>query len=211
MDVGVVDIDSLVLDPQNLRAHDQINIDVIKGSLKRFGQQKPIVVGRDRVVIAGNGTLTAARELGWKKISVSWSELEGSERTAFGVVDNRSAELATWDTHLAESLGSLYAEDPELLNVAGFTFDQLEEMTCELEDVVPDSYTDDDDDDEEQELEIKAEAQLGDTLEINKHTLFCGDCVEMLRKMDDNCVDSCLLYTSPSPRDRTRSRMPSSA
>ena len=24
-------------------------------------------------------------------------------------------------------------------------------------------------------------------------------------------VDSCLLYTSPSPRDRTRSRMPSSA
>ena len=24
-------------------------------------------------------------------------------------------------------------------------------------------------------------------------------------------LDSCLLYTSPSPRDRTRSRMPSSA
>ena len=25
------------------------------------------------------------------------------------------------------------------------------------------------------------------------------------------CADACLLYTSPSPRDRTRSRMPSSA
>ena len=25
------------------------------------------------------------------------------------------------------------------------------------------------------------------------------------------CINSCLLYTSPSPRDRTRSRMPSSA
>ena len=25
------------------------------------------------------------------------------------------------------------------------------------------------------------------------------------------CLDPCLLYTSPSPRDRTRSRMPSSA
>ena len=25
------------------------------------------------------------------------------------------------------------------------------------------------------------------------------------------CIYSCLLYTSPSPRDRTRSRMPSSA
>ena len=26
-----------------------------------------------------------------------------------------------------------------------------------------------------------------------------------------NLIDDCLLYTSPSPRDRTRSRMPSSA
>ena len=28
---------------------------------------------------------------------------------------------------------------------------------------------------------------------------------------DNDISDSCLLYTSPSPRDRTRSRMPSSA
>ena len=27
----------------------------------------------------------------------------------------------------------------------------------------------------------------------------------------NSCFDVCLLYTSPSPRDRTRSRMPSSA
>ena len=27
----------------------------------------------------------------------------------------------------------------------------------------------------------------------------------------ENYADNCLLYTSPSPRDRTRSRMPSSA
>ena len=28
---------------------------------------------------------------------------------------------------------------------------------------------------------------------------------------EEGLVSSCLLYTSPSPRDRTRSRMPSSA
>ena len=28
---------------------------------------------------------------------------------------------------------------------------------------------------------------------------------------DQKVVEGCLLYTSPSPRDRTRSRMPSSA
>ena len=31
------------------------------------------------------------------------------------------------------------------------------------------------------------------------------------KKIGDTTFDTCLLYTSPSPRDRTRSRMPSSA
>ena len=31
------------------------------------------------------------------------------------------------------------------------------------------------------------------------------------RKLGNYVYDACLLYTSPSPRDRTRSRMPSSA
>ena len=31
------------------------------------------------------------------------------------------------------------------------------------------------------------------------------------RLADGETLDDCLLYTSPSPRDRTRSRMPSSA
>ena len=31
------------------------------------------------------------------------------------------------------------------------------------------------------------------------------------RRLDTSLLKGCLLYTSPSPRDRTRSRMPSSA
>ena len=34
---------------------------------------------------------------------------------------------------------------------------------------------------------------------------------DYLDKLTDCGIKSCLLYTSPSPRDRTRSRMPSSA
>ena len=34
---------------------------------------------------------------------------------------------------------------------------------------------------------------------------------EAVSEMKDNQKVTCLLYTSPSPRDRTRSRMPSSA
>ena len=43
------------------------------------------------------------------------------------------------------------------------------------------------------------------TVSIIKHANPCGVA------SGDNILDACLLYTSPSPRDRTRSRMPSSA
>jgi len=35
--------------------------------------------------------------------------------------------------------------------------------------------------------------------------------VQKLKSGDKVVIKTCLLYTSPSPRDRTRSRMPSSA
>ena len=38
----------------------------------------------------------------------------------------------------------------------------------------------------------------------------CGEMI-MYKVKDTGWQLSCLLYTSPSPRDRTRSRMPSSA
>ena len=38
-----------------------------------------------------------------------------------------------------------------------------------------------------------------------------ADHVHQLRTLFDQKITGCLLYTSPSPRDRTRSRMPSSA
>ena len=34
---------------------------------------------------------------------------------------------------------------------------------------------------------------------------------EKLKELETKLPEGCLLYTSPSPRDRTRSRMPSSA
>ena len=46
---------------------------------------------------------------------------------------------------------------------------------------------------------------------INGGIQLCFGRGEILEKSDSNFEYGCLLYTSPSPRDRTRSRMPSSA
>ena len=49
-------------------------------------------------------------------------------------------------------------------------------------------------------------AVMGDTARIRE-----GDSVKRTGRIAEIPVGDCLLYTSPSPRDRTRSRMPSSA
>lgn len=129
--VETVDIASLSPDPANARLHNAKNIEAIKASLRRFGQQKPIVVDRSNVVRAGNGTLAAALALGWKQISIVRSELAGSEMTAYAIADNRTAELAEWDDDaLAAELGSLKEDGIDLADM-GFDEKELDRLLGE--------------------------------------------------------------------------------
>lgn len=107
----------LVPDPHNARKHDERNIDAIKNSLALFGQRKPIVVTPDNVVVAGNGTLQAAKSLGWDFVQVTRTPLGWSweQIKAFALADNRTAELAEWDSAvLADQLLELDAVGWEL-------------------------------------------------------------------------------------------------
>ena len=71
MNIEQLAIASLSPDPANARRHPERNLEQIKASLRRFGQQKPIVVDAANVVRAGNGTLAAAKSLGWTTIAAS--------------------------------------------------------------------------------------------------------------------------------------------
>lgn len=133
-----VPIDSVHADPANVRRHPERNIEAIVASLKRFGQLKPIVVDADGIVRAGNGTLTAAKALGWTTIAVVRTGLSGVEATAYAIADNRTAELAEWDgSGLAETLRALQSEEDEgLFEAAGFTAEELDQICDKLGDGV---------------------------------------------------------------------------
>lgn len=134
-----LDIDSIHADPANVRRHPERNLETIKASLSRFGQQKPIVVDASGIVRAGNGTLEAAKALGWTKIKAVRTDLAGSEATAYAIADNRTAELAEWDdTALAETLRSLQSEDFDLAAV-GYDAGEVDRLIEQLAgEIVPD-------------------------------------------------------------------------
>ena len=118
MQIERVDISSLTFDPSNARKHDEKNLEAIKGSLLKFGQQKPIVVDAKGVVLAGNGTLAAARKLGWDSIDIVRTELKGTEAIAYALADNRTAELAEWDNDvLKKQVESLFSEGFEIEDI----------------------------------------------------------------------------------------------
>jgi ParB-like chromosome segregation protein Spo0J len=122
-------VNELSQDPANARKHNERNIESIVASLRRFGQQKPIVIDSSGVVRAGNGTLEAARQLGWDTIECVVTSLKGSDAISYAIADNRTAELAEWDDEvLAAQLNGLLADEPELLEVAGFTEEELEDL-----------------------------------------------------------------------------------
>lgn len=96
-----VDINTITQDPANARVHSKQQLEYIAASLERFGQQKPLVINESNVIIAGNGTHLAAKDiLGWKTISVVVSNLPPEEARAFGIADNQLATQSDWDLEI---------------------------------------------------------------------------------------------------------------
>lgn len=190
MKVTRVPITQLIPDPVNARKHNERNIDAIKGSLSLFGQQRPLVVDKKNVVVAGNGTLAAAKQLGWTEIDVFITDLTGSQARAFALADNKTAELAEWDDEiLKQTLDALLNEGFEVEDI-GFDIDDIPGLGGK-------SGLTDDDEVPDVPQNIHG-VTLGDIWQLGKHRIMCGDstskdAVEKL--MDGQKAD--MVFTDP--------------
>lgn len=101
----------------------QGNVQVIVDSLARHGQYRPIVVrAKTFEVLAGNHTLAAAKELGWSEIAATFVECSDDEAARIVLVDNRAADLGTYDDELLAEL----LEGLEDLEGTGYDTDDLD-------------------------------------------------------------------------------------
>jgi ParB-like chromosome segregation protein Spo0J len=131
MKIETLRIAELTPDPENARQHDEKNLKAIQGSLKEFGQRKPIVITEAGTIVAGNGTVEAAKRLGWLEIQAvrvpgDWTP---EQTKAFALADNRTAELASWNSiKLAEQLIEL-EEANFKIEEFGFAKEEFSEST----------------------------------------------------------------------------------
>ena len=181
-----VSIAELSLDPTNARKHSDKNLSAIAASLNKFGQRKPIVVHRG-VVLAGNGTLEAAKSLGWTEIEVAEVPADWDDDTAkaYALADNRTAELAEWDEgELAKQLLELQDADWDITEL-GFDIPALADIEPGDEDEIP-------------EPPVDPKTKLGDIYQLGRHRLMCGDSTDLAtveRLMNGKRANIC--FTSP--------------
>jgi len=92
---------SLVPYATNPRTHSDGQIELLAGSMRRFGWTIPVLVDGERGIIAGHGRVLAAAKLGLKELPcIERADMTDAERRAYLIADNRLAELAGWDRQL---------------------------------------------------------------------------------------------------------------
>lgn len=189
----LVPVDSLTPNPHNARAHGERNLEAIRNSLSRFGQRKPIVANRDGTVEAGDGLLAAARSLGWTQVAVTWADDDAATAAAYGIADNRTAELAEWDISALKDVMLEFPHDDligwEPDDIIGLGFEVpgfAENVAPPKEDPpVPDPPKD-------------PITKPGSLWVLGDHRLLCGDCRnpdDVARIVGDRKVN--LAFTSP--------------
>ena len=172
--------------------HNDHAVDEVAKSIKRFGFASPIIARKeDNMVIAGHTRLAAARSLGLDTVPVRFVDLDPTEAQLLALADNKIGELADWDQDLlSEILTDLKDED---LSGIGFSDAELQELIEEAQfeplDNVIEEDLEDEDWDQMPDQSVKI-AKAGGVYQIGGQQVACGDCVEVMRSLPDNSVDS---------------------
>ena len=107
---------------RNARTHSAAQVTQIARSIKEFGFVNPILVGQDKVIVAGHGRLMAAQELGMTTVPVIvLGHLDELQRRALVLADNRLAEQASWDEELLKAELQALDEMDFDLDLVGFS------------------------------------------------------------------------------------------
>jgi len=88
----------------NARVLSDVAVGKVAASIKEYGWRQPIVVDEEGVILAGHTRLQAAQKLRLAEVPVHVAAgLTKAQAKAFRLMDNRSAQEATWDVPLLQT------------------------------------------------------------------------------------------------------------
>lgn len=151
-------LSKLKINDKNPKLHDD---QAIKSSIDEIGYINDIIVDENNIILAGHGRFKAVKDLGYKDIDViQVFGLTDEQKEKYMLLDNKLVELGGWD------IEKLKGFEIELLREVGFG-DQLHKIY----DINEDNF----DAEKEYDNIKEPKAKYGDTYQLGRHRLMCGD------------------------------------
>ena len=187
MEILQVSIDSIKPYENNAKEHPKEQIEQIKKSILDYGNNDPIAVDENNVIIEGHGRYIAMQELGLDTVEIIRLEhMTEEQKKAYRLVHNKLTMNSDFNIEMLEAeLSDLQKQDMQ-----EFGFDFLPDFT--------DDTTNDDIIDEVLQDETEPTTKTGDFWLLGEHRLICGDCTntEVIKELfDEKKAD--LLLTDP--------------
>jgi hypothetical protein len=127
--VEALPVESLRSHSRRLRKNDAAHVREVANSIRAFGFNVPLIVGRDSIVIDGETRLEAAKLLGLAAAPcIRVDHLTESEQRLLRLAVNRLGEKGSWD------IAELEAEFKELIildapiELSGFGADEIDQL-----------------------------------------------------------------------------------
>jgi len=128
MKIEEVDINTIKPYKNNPREIPIEAVEKVKQSIKEFGNNQPIVVDKDNVIVVGHTRWRALKNLGKTKAFIVKKDFNKSEAIAYRIMDNRSGENSKWDKSLLKQEIDTLKDTDFNLDMTGFTFDELDKI-----------------------------------------------------------------------------------
>lgn len=122
MEIKMFKLSDLKPYEKNPRKNDEA-AKYVAESIREFGFKVPIVIDKDKVIVAGHTRYKAAKKLKLKEVPcIIADDLTDKQIKAYRLADNKVAEMSEWDFDLLnEELDSLFDFD-----MTAFGFDDEE-------------------------------------------------------------------------------------
>ena len=197
----MANIKDLKFDDKNFNKHTEFGMGLLEKSLRENGAGRSILIDKDNNIIAGNGIVEAAGQIGMDKVKIveiSGDELVAVKRTDIELDSKKGREMALADNATAAADLSW---DEDLLNKF-FEKDELRGWGVDLKPFKEIIEDDPDPIDEENTYSI-----VGDIYQLGEHRIFCGSFEddEKIRELFGDKKATCT-FTDPPYNVAVKSR-----
>jgi len=194
MKIEQIALDELIPYANNARTHSEEQVLQIASSIKEFGFNAPVLIDKDKGIIAGHGRVMAAKKLGLKEAPcIRLEHLTEAQKKAYILADNRIAMNSEWDTTLLSVEFQTLQDEGFDVSELGFELDEINTLLNPTEETK--GLTDED---AVPEVPDEPKTKPGDIYQLGRHRLMCGDStsIDAVEKLlDGQEVD--FMFTSP--------------